>query len=141
MKHFPLIVNTDFYVNESSKSAFRNQYRNPLSFQETFKSGWKYLPTQLVYLPLGCSQAHRYVTMRRCSNVIRRSGSLCIWSNGRNTGFLTSPIQHKTRAHQRFFANHEEFLSVRLQSGVCKAEVKEYSRLQVMFYATPNRVD
>jgi len=48
MKHFPPIVNADHYANESSKSAFRNQYRSPLSFQEMLKSGRKYLPTQRV---------------------------------------------------------------------------------------------
>jgi hypothetical protein len=66
MKLFPLIVGTDLYANESSKSAFRNQYKCPLSFQEVLKSGRKYLPTQRV--PLGCSQARWYVTMKRCSN-------------------------------------------------------------------------
>jgi len=48
MKHFYLIVDKDLYANKSSKSAFRNQYRSSLSFQETLKSGRKYLPTQRV---------------------------------------------------------------------------------------------
>jgi hypothetical protein len=69
-EHFRLIVNTDLYVNKSSKSAIRNQYRSLLSFQEIFKIGKKQ-SLHNAYLHLGCSQAHWYTTLKRC-----RPGSL-----------------------------------------------------------------